>query len=704
MFAIIITEKGGTERREVYDKTEINVGRVQGNELMLPKGNVSKHHARLLYRDGRFIVTDLKSTNGTYVNGRKITQATIVREGDKIYVGDFILRLEMPQQAQLPPPQQAEAAPISQPPRGDLSGADRLSSSSGQGPVSHYPLENDPDENSAAISPAPAAAPPPPLRMPAPPRLPTTQTRDYASSPSAPSRPSPVAGFAPGAPPGDTGGMVAPAGSAPIAPPVAPPAAPPAAQPIAPPLPPLPGGATATSPSGVSSGSIRKPAVPSARPPVGSSPRIATPAPFAQPEVLRVPAHRQAVISLVSHVEEMLDLSSLEYGAPPQEPLASRLDRAIREEAPKLKAAGEVPAEVDVDALARDVREEFVGLGPLEPLMRDDDVVEIHIQSCQTVFSTRTSAGRRAELPFASESACRRIIRRLCWQGGVALQGDEPMIERMLYGGVQIVAVFDPIATTGVTASIRKRGQVAQSLEDQVRNGVLSRAMATFLGQVVTSRRNILVAGPTGSGVGAFVAALGSSSLPGERTVVVQELGSSVPQTSNATALVIPSHERAREVTTAACRLRPDRLIAPSLGADTVSLLLEAIAGGTEGVVLGVRSPTLRQALGRIAGLAAAERGSSGIDSACELVATSFDLLVEFARLRDGRCRVMRIAEPAAVESGTVTVRDLFVFSVERTASGGAIEGAFHPAGVIPRVAEELTSRGVSIEPGLFRR
>src|SRR4029077_10754286 len=94
MFTIVISEKGGAERRETFDKNEINVGRVQGNDLMLPKGNVSKHHARLLYRDARFIVTDLKSTNGTYVNGRKISQATIVREGDKIYIGDFVLRLE----------------------------------------------------------------------------------------------------------------------------------------------------------------------------------------------------------------------------------------------------------------------------------------------------------------------------------------------------------------------------------------------------------------------------------------------------------------------------------------------------------------------------------------------------------------------------------------------------------------------------------
>src|ERR1700689_1267009 len=99
MFTIVISEKGGAERRETFEKSEISVGRVQGNDLMLPKGNVSKHHARLLSRDGRFIVTDLKSTNGTYVNGRKTSQATIVREGDKIYIGDFVLRVETGQGA-----------------------------------------------------------------------------------------------------------------------------------------------------------------------------------------------------------------------------------------------------------------------------------------------------------------------------------------------------------------------------------------------------------------------------------------------------------------------------------------------------------------------------------------------------------------------------------------------------------------------------
>ena len=93
-YLVVVTEKGGQERQEAFRSPELTIGRVHGNDLVLPKGNVSKRHARILYREGRFIVTDLNSTNGTYVNRRRITQATIIRDGDKVYVGDFVIRIE----------------------------------------------------------------------------------------------------------------------------------------------------------------------------------------------------------------------------------------------------------------------------------------------------------------------------------------------------------------------------------------------------------------------------------------------------------------------------------------------------------------------------------------------------------------------------------------------------------------------------------
>src|SRR3954469_5893028 len=94
MFTIIIQEKGGEQRRMVFNKPEVTIGRAQGNDIVLPKGNVSKRHARIVLKDGKFIIVDLKSTNGTYVNGRKITSPLVVKDSDKIYIGDFIVGVE----------------------------------------------------------------------------------------------------------------------------------------------------------------------------------------------------------------------------------------------------------------------------------------------------------------------------------------------------------------------------------------------------------------------------------------------------------------------------------------------------------------------------------------------------------------------------------------------------------------------------------
>ena len=93
-FAVVIHEKGGQPRRQDFDKNEVTIGRVQGNDIVLPKQNVSKKHSRIVVKDGKFIIVDLKSTNGTYVNGRKIASPMVIKETDKIYIGDFILSTE----------------------------------------------------------------------------------------------------------------------------------------------------------------------------------------------------------------------------------------------------------------------------------------------------------------------------------------------------------------------------------------------------------------------------------------------------------------------------------------------------------------------------------------------------------------------------------------------------------------------------------
>src|SRR5687767_15050204 len=93
MFSIIINEKGGQPRVMEFDKGEVTIGRVAGNDIVLPKGNISKRHSRIVQKDGKFIIVDLKSTNGTYVNGKKITAPQVIKDTDKVYIGDYTLQL-----------------------------------------------------------------------------------------------------------------------------------------------------------------------------------------------------------------------------------------------------------------------------------------------------------------------------------------------------------------------------------------------------------------------------------------------------------------------------------------------------------------------------------------------------------------------------------------------------------------------------------
>src|SRR5438067_10942756 len=95
MFLITLTEKGGGNQQQLtFNKPEVTIGRLAGNDIVLGKGNVSKYHSRIVLKDGKFIIVDLKSTNGTYVNGRKITSPLVVKDADKIYIGDFIVGVD----------------------------------------------------------------------------------------------------------------------------------------------------------------------------------------------------------------------------------------------------------------------------------------------------------------------------------------------------------------------------------------------------------------------------------------------------------------------------------------------------------------------------------------------------------------------------------------------------------------------------------
>ncbi len=598
MFAIIVHEKGGAERREVFDTAELTVGRVQGNELMLPKGNVSKRHARLLYRDGRFIVTDLNSTNGTYVNRRKITQATIVREGDRIYIGDFVLRIESSGAQSSPEEFRTGPSPTVQ------------SSPSVPDAISNVSARPDVGPDDFTHAPAGLKA-----------------TGIGGSSPVSSDNPARLD---------------------------------------------LPAEATGTHSVGRTTEDERPEGLSSAR------------------EVVRV------LVERVAH--ELRDVDLL---APVPPSLGERIDGLLQQAWSELSENQDVPASLAADRAIELARCELVEHGPLTELIADPSVSEIGVTRFDRVISVRNGRSIPFEPGFSSDLSLRWAVSRLCAEADLPVLPGEHVVERRILPGVRLSAVVGSIAASGACVAIRKSRRLSVTLEELVRRGAISRAMATFLQQCVSARVNVLVVGPRDGGVEALLAALAQSPADGPCVFI----GEREPGGPDANFLVTGADSEATAgALQVAASLPGARIVAELFNGELCAKVVESIADGGDGVIAARYAPSLRRGLSRLPGVVAAERPQIRIAAARELVANAFEIVVEVARLRDDRHRVLRIAEVIGVSGEEIQVQDVFTFVMDRTAAGGSIEGTFNASGVVPQVVETLRGRGNTVESAIFSR
>jgi pilus assembly protein CpaF len=446
-------------------------------------------------------------------------------------------------------------------------------------------------------------------------------------------------------------------------------------------------------------------AKPTGPPPQASPQRASIPpgAPRVAParETPQQAARRLALITLVDRVAEAIDLTPLKVSPLVDEQLSHAIERTVRDQAKVMKDEGEAPEGADIELLVRDALREFVGLGPVGPLLEDDEVTEIHCVRHDQVLAVRAGTMQLADASFTSESALGRTIARLAAQTGDPWRPGELMLERRLARGAHMIGIAPP-AASGYVLVIRKRRRVDMSLEDFVRAGALSRAMATFVESCLVARANILVCGPSSSGTAAFLAALASTGPSGDRVAVVQELDEIGVAAAHVVSLNLSDYrQRGEESVRAAARVRPDRLVVTTLAGHVGAATLEAIADGAEGVIAAVHAPSLRQALSKLVAQLVLARPGFNVDSARECVGEAFDIAVELGRLPDGRPRVIRLAELGGSDGKGVVARDVFTFVTEGAATG---DGTFAVSGVVPRVVGEFAARGVKVDPNIFKR
>ncbi len=648
MLTIHIMEKGGEERRLQFDKSEVTIGRVQGNDVILPKGNVSKRHARIVLKEGKFVVVDLKSTNGTYVNGRKITSPLVIREEDKIYIGDFVMTIEPAgQQPVVVPPAAPPVAPPLTPPDSIIERAPTqapIAASPVSQPVATPPAT--PRRTAAMIPPVAPSQPP----MTQPPMTQPPMTQPPMTQPPA-GNPRTIHTIEPTAPP-----SVAPASPSPTVPPPQPPAsAPPAAEP------------PVSEPVGESSVAVRNPKL---------------------TEFLRMKE------SVVEEVIGALGIDSI----PPEELLSddglwSRAEKAVAEKVQQLVAAGTV-LEDNKQEVITDCLNEALAFGPLDDLLRDTAITEIVVDRSDSVWVRRGGAWLASGKMFSSDEILRRSIERIVAPSGQAIGVDHPLVDVRLPDGSRVTAAIPPVSVRGACMTIRRLSDSAASLEDLVNSQWLSAEMSQFLSGCVAIGKSVLVCGAPNTQRGMVLSAL-AGAIPLEQRVVSIEEMSHVNLPGHQWVALETAHFGSSDIQTSALvrhalQFAPDRMIIGELGTRSVVDTLMVTSTAVTGCLYGMTARRGDVGLAQLVNFARLESSSVSEESLRDILSDSIDIVVQLASGDGGVTRVVLVEELTGTRVDGFKMRPLFGFR----------DGVFSSTGQLPSFASELV--GVGINKSLF--
>jgi pilus assembly protein CpaF len=407
-----------------------------------------------------------------------------------------------------------------------------------------------------------------------------------------------------------------------------------------------------------------------------------------------------------------LDLSRVALDRLTEEGLWQRAESAVCDLVEQLEADGALPKTVDQDELIRDSLNELLGLGPLDELMSDQDVSEIHVNRPSRILVRHGdgSPPQPAARGFSSETSLRNVVSRLVAPAGARLDPQSPLVDVRLAGGVRLTACAPPLAPGGVALTLRKPPRAPVTLDDLVGAGALSPNMGQFLALCIRARRNLLVCGGAGAGKSALLGALVALVPTEERLVIAEEVAElRLPERDNTLHLEARAPEadgkggvQFLDVLRAAERMRPDRLVIGDVRGAEAFELVTALAARHDGGMTAVTAEGSRAALARLESLARLGAPGAAPRTLRELITQAVHVVVHVARFGDGRSRVAAVTEVAGVDGDGFVVRDLFSFQLGGAGPDG-LRGHFVGGGTPPAFYETLAARGMSLDPGLFR-
>jgi pilus assembly protein CpaF len=358
--------------------------------------------------------------------------------------------------------------------------------------------------------------------------------------------------------------------------------------------------------------------------------------------------------------------------------------------------------ELEEAALAVELTDDMVGLGPLEPLLQDDEITDILVNGPFDIYVERHGKLEKTVARFRDAQHVVNIAQRIASAVGRRIDESSPLVDARLADGSRVNIVLPPLVLNGGTISIRKFAKQNITLETMVRQGNLSAEMAQFLDIAARCKVNILISGGTGSGKTTLLNAVSRHIDSAERIITIEDAVELRLQQPHVVQMetrppniegvgLIPQRELVRN----ALRMRPDRIIVGEVRGNEAFDMLQAMNTGHDGSMSTVHANSPRDALFRLENMVLMASANLPLRALRAQIASAINLVVQIERMRDGIRRVERICEISGMEGEIVSTRDIFTFQFQGENRDGQIEGTFEPSRLRPDLAAKAAQYGL---------
>jgi pilus assembly protein CpaF len=359
--------------------------------------------------------------------------------------------------------------------------------------------------------------------------------------------------------------------------------------------------------------------------------------------------------------------------------------------------------------LGREMEFEILGLGPLEPLLMDPSISDILVNRHNQVYIERKGRLELTEVRFQDNEHLLKIINKIVSNVGRRIDESVPMVDARLPDGSRVNAIIFPLALDGPMLSIRRFSVQRPTLEDLIEKGSLTAEIGETVKSIAVAKLNVLISGGTGAGKTTMLNILSGFIPSSERIITIEDSAELQLQQEHVCRLETrpPNIEGKGEVTQRelvrnCLRMRPDRVIVGEVRGPEVIDMLQAMNTGHEGSMTTIHANSARDALLRLETMISLSGITIQEKAMRQMISTSLNVVIQLARHSDGVRRMIALSEITGMESGIISMQDIFVFERHGIDEKGKVLGRFSPTGVRPHFVERCRLFGAPLPDGIF--